>query len=92
MVTQSTLYTPIERCEINPSRESQSWIHFESTDQSETVQIVTNSWYRVDGGKIRTRSNWGTRKCVLKPQAREIWREYIRRGYSVNIKGMDEEM
>lgn len=90
MVTKATLYTPVERSEINPGHESQSWIHFESTDQSETVQIVTNSYFRVDGGEIRTRSNWGTRKCVLKPQAREIWKQYVARGYSPKIQGMDE--
>lgn len=91
MVTKATLYTPIERSEFNESIERQSWIYFESTDQSDTVQIVCNSFWRVDNGEIHTRSNWGTRKCVRKAQARQIWKDYVAKGYSAKIQGMCDD-
>lgn len=91
MVTQATLYTPIERSEFNDRIERQSWIYFESTDQSDSVQIVCNSFSRIDGGEIRTRSNWGTRKCVRKAQARQIWKDYVAKGYSAKIQGMCDD-
>jgi hypothetical protein len=90
MVTQATLYTPIERSEFDSSIERQSWIHFETSDISDTVQIVCNSYWRVDGGEIHTRSNWGTRKCVRKAKAREIWKDFVAKGYSHKIESMRE--
>lgn len=86
-VTQATLYTEVKH---SGDIERQSYIHFESTDQSDTVQIVTNGLWRVRGGEIRRSSNWGNRKCVRKAEAREVWKRYIAKGYSPNIEGINE--
>jgi hypothetical protein len=90
-VTQATLYTPIERSEINESIERQSYIYFETTDMNDVVQIVVNGLWRIDGGEIHRRSNWGTRKCVRKAEARKIWKQYVEKGYSANIEGMCDD-
>ena len=85
MVTQATLYTEINHA---GGQQRQFYIHFETTDMSDTVQIVTNGLWRVNGGEVHRRSNWGNRKCVRKEEARKIWKRYIAKGYSPNIASM----
>ena len=85
-VTQATLcQEPYMYSTAN--RRSQNYIYFETASNSETVQIVTNCIYEdTETGECTTRSGWGTRKCVLKPKAREIWKMYRANGYSLDVK------